>query len=264
LAPAAFEKERYFLNIACFFLDIPRQSATPAIMKSKRAHLRKSAVITNSRWLAYATAGAATALAGSNSLEAAIHYSGPLHVPFPPGQDTGWLGFQLDQARDSFFLRHSEGFFSSARDYFRVGGIVSAAFRGYGVGDEYRASRLSLGDNISAGNFRSDSCCAPYLYPGPQWTGRIEGFIGFRFNNGAGIQYGWARIRMAGDPQKHAFHLVDYAYADPGEPITAGQYHNSSDEPAPDQSSLGWLALGAAGLAAWRKSRSLTLRVKEI
>ena len=85
--------------------------------------------------------------------------------------------------------------------------------------------------------------------PGP-------GFIGFRFNNGAGIQYGWARVKM---PQHFTeelpFELSGYyAYADPGEPITAGQ--RSSGRKAPDQGSLGWLALGASGLLAWRKSRS--------
>ncbi len=51
------------------------------------------------------------------------------------------------------------------------------------------------------------------------------------------------------------FELLDYAYADPGESITAGQ--RSSDEKAPDQGSLGWLALGALGLLAWRRRRSV-------
>jgi MYXO-CTERM domain-containing protein len=57
------------------------------------------------------------------------------------------------------------------------------------------------------------------------------------------------------------FKLVDYAYADPGESIKAGQ--TSSDEQAPDEGSLGWLALGAVGLFAWRKSRSLTARLED-
>jgi len=89
-----------------------------------------------------------------------------------------------------------------------------------------------------------------------QWTRGGYGYIGFRFNNGAGVQYGWARIRMTGYGRVSAFKLVDYAYADPGESIKAGQ--TSSDEHAPDQGSLGWLALGAVGLLAWRKSRSRT------
>jgi MYXO-CTERM domain-containing protein len=64
------------------------------------------------------------------------------------------------------------------------------------------------------------------------------------------------------EPIDHDFWLVDYAYADAGEPIRAGQ--RSSDEVVPEQSndiapqegSLGALALGAAGLLAWRKRRS--------
>jgi len=64
--------------------------------------------------------------------------------------------------------------------------------------------------------------------------------------------------RMAGGGWANAFKLIDYAYADPGEPIRAGQ--KSSDERAPDQGSLGSLAVGAVGLLAWRKSRSRNAR----
>ena len=81
------------------------------------------------------------------------------------------------------------------------------------------------------------------------------GFIGFKFNNGSGDQYGWVRIKFG--QSNTDFWLVDYAYADPGEPIRAGQ--TSSNEMVPEEGSLGWLALGAAGLLAWRKSRSRKL-----
>jgi MYXO-CTERM domain-containing protein len=97
-----------------------------------------------------------------------------------------------------------------------------------------------------------------------QWNPGI-GFIGFRFNNGAGVQYGWARIKISG-VSHYDFVLLDYAYADPGERLTAGQTleNTSSDEQAPDQGSLGGLALGAVGLLAWRKSRkSLTARLED-
>jgi len=56
---------------------------------------------------------------------------------------------------------------------------------------------------------------------------------------------------MAGTERESGFKVLDYAFADPGEPIFAGQ--TSSDEQAPDQGSLGGVALGAAGLLAWRK-----------
>ena len=78
------------------------------------------------------------------------------------------------------------------------------------------------------------------------------GFIGFAFTNGSGKQYGWARVQMGGREHKNAFKVLDYAYADPGEPIKTGQ---RSDEPVTGMDSLGLLAAGAAGLAAWRKSR---------
>jgi hypothetical protein len=90
------------------------------------------------------------------------------------------------------------------------------------------------------------------------------GFIGFRFNNGSGIQYGWARIKLAGFmEQRLPYRLLDYAYADPDEPIRAGQTSSdqqaldqgSDDEQVPDEGSLGGLALGAIGVLAWRESR---------
>jgi MYXO-CTERM domain-containing protein len=75
---------------------------------------------------------------------------------------------------------------------------------------------------------------------------------------------------MTGKPQ-NGFVLLDYAYADPGEPIKAGQTssaeqapnQDSTDEQAPGQGSLGWLALGAVGLLALRKTRSLTARLED-
>jgi len=110
------------------------------------------------------------------------------------------------------------------------------------------------------GNFTQNTSRHPGFLAGgysDQWGNRGTGFIGFRFNNGAGVQYGWARITMAG-PAHDNFYLLDYAYADPGEPLRAGETSEDtlSDEQSPDQGSLGGLALGAAGLLAWRKRRT--------
>src|ERR1700750_2437151 len=41
---------------------------------------KKSAVLAKHRWLAYATAGAATAVGGATSSEAEIHYSGRMRL----------------------------------------------------------------------------------------------------------------------------------------------------------------------------------------
>jgi hypothetical protein len=221
-------------------------------MKSNRVR-SKPASIAKTRWVAYAAAGAATALAGSQSAEAAIHYSGPVNERFFVGDADS---FNLDQPGDFFRLSHVGGFFGGGR--FSISGIASDAFRGFwGLSSYHYASKLSLGQRISTGHFTSG-------YPGflaggyeEQWGKRGTGFIGFRFNNGAGVQYGWARITTSG-PAHDNLILLDYAYADPGERLRAGETSEDtlSDEQSPDQGSLGGLALGAAGLLAWRKSRS--------
>jgi hypothetical protein len=246
-----------------------------------RPSRRQTATLSNSRWLAYATASAATALAGSHSAEAAIHYSGILNQKFPPHIDTDKT-FPLDQAGDFLlFQRHEVGpyFFGPFDvDYFRAFGIASAGVR---LAPEtfvflfFFASKLYFGQNISSGYFNSFNAgltnIMAYNTSGggngryAPWRDRGPGCVGFKFNNGAGTQYGWVRIRMS-VPPGHGFEVVSYAYADPGEPIRAGQtssneqvpYQDSTDEQGPDQGSLGGLALGAAGLLAWRKSRSRT------
>jgi hypothetical protein len=250
-----------------------------------RPSRRQTAKVSHSRWVAYATASAATALAASHSAEAAIHYSGILNERFPGHQDTDKT-FPLDQAGDFLlFQRHEVGppfFFRFDVDYFKVFGIASAAARlaytnGFSCTSYSRCyvSKLHFGQNVSSGNFHTYH--VTYLgmmafetyFEGNYgaWRDGGSGCVGFKFNNGAGIQYGWVRIKMFGPPE-HGFKVVSYAYADPGEPIRAGQTsryeqapnQDSTDEQAPDEGSLGGLALGAVGLLTWRKSRSRTAR----
>jgi hypothetical protein len=89
--------------------------------------------------------------------------------------------------------------------------------------------------------------------------------VGFRFNSGRGIQYGWVRIKFAGCSD-NKFIVKDYAWGDPGDQIKTGQTQLDEDvtqvappaakgAEADSQGSLGLLALGAVGLKAWRKSR---------
>ncbi len=221
----------------------------------------KPASIPKTRWASYAAAGVATALAGSQSVDAAIHYSGVLDVRFPADRER-IKAFPLDQPGDSLLFKHT---LACEGALFYINGIVSAAFEGH---REYVSlvSKLSFGQNISLGRFgtqhygwlaATESC---FSNSGP-WRDRGTGYVGFRFNNGAGIQYGWARVTISGEFEGNAFRVQAYAYADPGEPITAGQ--RPFDEQAPDKGSLGWLALGAAGLLAWRKSRSRSARLED-
>ena len=54
------------------------------------------------------------------------------------------------------------------------------------------------------------------------------------------------------------FVVIDYAWADPGESLAAGQTSSSGDQVSalPDLDSLGTLAFGANGVVAWRQNRA--------
>jgi hypothetical protein len=233
-------------------------------MKSLR---RKAASIAKGRWAAYATAGAASAFACANSAEATIHYSGPINRIFKGCDRTAT--FQLDRPGDFIRLQHDSlscpGGGYSGSGLFNVGGLAGASIAGFYNGcrfDPISASKLERGQLISNRPFVPAQAgwavlAAEGACPG-EFAGRGVGFIGFKFNNGSGDQYGWARIETKPADGLNYFKLLDYAYGDVGDSIAAGQ--RSGHALTPEEGSLGALALGAAGLMAWRKSRSRAAR----
>ena len=230
-------------------------------MKPKRTDSRKPAVISNSRWLAYATAGAASAFTCAHSADASIHYSGIIGS-YSGRERTKSFRLQLDQPGDTFRLRHYVTLFTSdVYAHFGVRGLAGAGFAGFYCPSNPQlagVSKLSRGQFISRRAFlaRESGLIAGSFDVCSQQFGDGEiGFIGFKFNSGSGDQYGWVRIKMG---NRADFWLIDYAYADPGEPIRAGQM--SSNDIVPEEGSLGGLALGAAGLLAWRRTRSQAAR----
>lgn len=244
-----------------------------------RLSRQKPVFIERRRWVAYAAVGAATALVGSSSLEASIHYSGQLNETFPPDREKLY-NFPLDQGGDYLFFERVFRYGNLAA--FSAVGIVSGAFRGFGGTYPY-VSKLASGQNVSAGHFAYGD---PYYFHGilaqtgssggQQWANAGTGYIGFRFNNGAGVQYGWARVRMSRLPG-NPFKVLDYAYADPGESITTGQRSSNGQSPdhvtagqtsspsrdaaLPKVGSLGLLALGGAGILTWRRKRGQSASV---
>ena len=218
--------------------------------------------IPNSRWAAYGAAGAATAIGGINSADAEIHYIGVLDVKFGNHTRT----FQLDPAGPAALqFRHNVHYYSTFEKdggsaFF---GVFYGAAAGFSVSCASNnsigsVSRLARHDAISQRPFSSRAAIMATREgfgcgggPRGQFLAGGTGFIGFRFNNGNGDQYGWARVKMGADA-RHRFILLDYAYGDPGDVVFAGQ---KSDDSAPGLESLGGLALGAAGLLAWRRQR---------
>jgi hypothetical protein len=239
-----------------------------SVVPIQKLRRTKSVSISDSRWLAYATASVATSLAGANPADAEIHYSGPLNRLFDAHS-------YHSPARHKFHLNAGSAYFGFANSLyppsqgpygeagFLIRAPVSAKFAGVFTAAFRYVSQLNSGDNISSRPFIRNGpqfgglhnklgVLLIYYYNYGQWHQLDTGFVGFKFNSGIGVQYGWARVHIEAG-MTGAFTLIDYAYADPGEPIRAGQ--SSSNEMVPEEGSLGWLALGAAGLLAWRKRR---------
>jgi hypothetical protein len=247
-------------------------------MKTSRRG-RKASKFSHLRWSSYAIAAGATAVAGTPTAEAEIHYSGPINFAFKRIEFQRH-SFPLSQGIALIGLREARGGNGDSSATFVIkGAAVSNGFRAYSSGSS-ALNALPRGSVISQGHFR--------FRFGTRTTGRLQDYtcyfsgwqepgtyyIGFRFNNGLGRQYGWVRIKWGGcldSAEPHNKYIVeDYAWGDPGDKLKTGQTQLREDETqvappsaksaeaAPltsSQGSLGLLALGAVGLQAWRRSR---------
>jgi hypothetical protein len=226
-------------------------------MKARRKFDDKIGSITSTRWSAYAAAAAASTFAATHSAEATIHYSGLLDGHIVSNRI---LRVPLGSGVGSFVIRHSWTPYGSTS---RSGNVFFSLYAGSPNVNGFYISRpgasvsnLDRGDAMSArpfvpkgGVMASNFCGCSHGIRG-QFREQGVGFIGFKFNNGAGDQYGWVRVRMFGGAWNQG-KLVDFAYGDPGEQVVAGQ--KESNPSGPQLESLGGLAIGAAGLLAWRR-----------
>ncbi len=170
-------------------------------MTIKSVRSRETVSINHARWLGYAAAGVATTFAGAQTAEADIHYSGPINQTFnAPAGGSSSAFFQLDQAGDSinpFHARTNSGFSGVA--LFFMYGINAASVAGFYGGAFPYASKLASGIALNSfANFVPHAATLAYRggYSNSQWQTIGTGFVGFRFDNGTGLQYGWARIHM--------------------------------------------------------------------
>lgn len=208
-------------------------------------------------------AGAASAIAGATSAEAEIHYSGIInqHLAGPTfksamlpldtgitltfGQASGFADIKINDGSNGAFVAPPQ-FYTSLR--------VSNLSRGVPLSRQvFRDSCFGSSTTFTC---RANAIIGEAGSTSGQFNQRGTGFIGFEFNRGAGVQYGWARIKTTGDPD-YKLIIVDYAWGDPGQRIKTGQKaaQQASTESKPDLGSLGLLALRATGLITWRQGR---------
>ena len=219
----------------------------------KMNHQKNRLSVSNSRWLAYAAAGAASALGLACSAEGEVHYSGQINAFFPFGMQN-LKTFPLDQRGDSVvFGRGSFGFPQvTINGLERPGAIAGTSTTGWAFVQALRFGRYLSSLHFVYGGYGYASLRDRHFYS-PSYSPK---FFGFRFRGSSGIQYGW--MRVYGNSNTIDFKVIDYAWADPGEPIKTGQTSSNGDQVnvVPDQGSLGLLALGGASLMAWLRRRT--------
>lgn len=229
------------------------------------------------KWLSY-TAAVSSALAMSATVDAAVIYSGIQNISIDDWGNTAIpSGADIDLNGDGIndiSLAISYGQLSYGRSH----GWVDFRPLNGAQGD---ARRLSSGNTISSGagpwspgrallrSYRFTAATGWYSsssdivrisgdWPGATPPDTSSGFAGFRINAGDNVLNAWLRFSIenewtGGPPTKLT--LIDWAYEDAGAPILAGQ----TTSPVPLSGSLGLLAMGATGLAAFRRKKKQQL-----
>ncbi|RME89402.1 MAG: hypothetical protein D6766_14740 [Verrucomicrobia bacterium] len=130
---------------------------------------------------------------------------------------------------------------------FGAGEIIGPS-RAFGTGDVTMAVAWS---GLVSSSTWSSSGTGPWVGPGPQ-----RGYLGLRFQMNGNTHYGWADVTVENEyPQEGLPKLTLHRFAyetEPDTPIQAG----AVPEPAETATAMGLLALGAAGLARYRRRRT--------
>jgi len=233
------------------------------------------------RWPAYAAA-VGSGLAFATAADAGIIYSGPQNVTVTVNNGPGTrdsfrsapikmdLAGPVDFNLECLFRRGAR--FTTGKANLETatgnGGLMSNA--------SGRLKRLASGAVISAGKGFSTSASTlvePFGQFGVQsntkgtWPKSVTGFAGVEFKISGQFHFGWVRLEWldtnnTGVGGKSGFpnevKAIDWAYNDvAGAPIAAGQGIPAAAPPIPEPGTLSLmlLAMGSAGVLAWRKRR---------
>jgi hypothetical protein len=170
----------------------------------------KAALFLNSRWTAYAAAGAATAF-GAATAEAEIHYSGRVDVLLDPDPASSTMLPLSNGVSIGLFNGEAATHEYNGAAFQVLGAGISHGFRA--TNSEVNVERLRPGLLVSQGVFHQTTSFGGgnirSIY-NPEWDGGGQGFIGFKFNTGAGTQYGWVRIKIT---PADAVRMIVFEYA---------------------------------------------------
>lgn len=210
----------------------------------------------NRHFLACSAFVGTAVLMTSSRANADIVYSGLLNISVPTTNGAGGIYFDLTMPGVSFTpsgsgLGPAEGlntllpgwdvnFYRSGagnlRWYYNTGAL--AVFNGTSV--------AALGAGVTVDG---SSALGTFQALNTEFTG-VTAFMGVRFlDAGSNPLYGWIRVN-GGPTQGFPATIVDWAYESSGAGIATGAV------PEPSSLALGFLAAGAAGVAAWRRRKT--------
>ena len=233
--------------------------------------------VNKKRWAMYA-AGAAVAFSGTQTAEADI-----MHFVVADGEGEigvlGELSFALGDSGDFLVLTNGEGYYATdpniaTGSILDADGAVAGGIAGFTAFIPEFGFAALYGENFASGAVLStiptadgpplgfrEQVGVPLVYgvPGPNTGFAVgeSGFIGFRFDGGN--EFGWARLTfndsgVANTPGGNTFTIEEYAFSENGASITVGQ---TESVVVPEPTSLGLLALGAVGVLANRRRKTV-------
>jgi MYXO-CTERM domain-containing protein len=205
-----------------------------------------------------------SALALATNANADIVYSGYQGITFPAKSLASWVvflnvggaRFTMDLYNQTFHngfgvIQYWQAFSGLAVPPASVGSLMLAPSGPYNT-----ARRLNVGAVISSGAVFGKTGLLRMEFQGNaygQWMPGQPGIAGIRFLSSDGYHYGWIRFLLT-DNQfgvPNDITAIDWAYQTvAGDPVNAGA------TPEPDGKPLALLALGAAGILAWRRRRA--------
>jgi hypothetical protein len=212
--------------------------------------MKRAARFGSAKKLAVTGAALGSALMGASSADAVPIYSNPDDQTLSPGQGkiaihlTNLLpGIPNPPGPDAEILYNQNPTTNSLNLTFVTLNNMAAAIENPLAGSaNIGAGRAFLGEfNLGSVN-PGQSAVGP-------WVGATNAFLGMTVNVGQDFHFGWVRLSV---DENLGIVFQDLAIeSEPNVSIAAGA------GAVPEPGSLGLLALGAAGLAAWRKRRGV-------